>query len=85
MSMFDENQKLKAKKVAQIGLTIFAAGVLLMCMPFLIYGPGYLGTTPISDQLALRLLLCIPVGFIASVVGLITWLVGAKKKKSESK
>jgi hypothetical protein len=82
--MFDEDQKLKAKKVAQIGLTIFAAGVLLMCMPFLIYGPGYL-YTPISDPWVLRLMLCIPVGFIASVVGLITWLVGAKKKKSESK
>jgi len=79
MSMFDEDQKLKAKKVAQIGLTIFAAGVLLMCLPFF-----YLGA-PISDPWVLRLMLCIPVGFIASVVGLITWLVGAKKKKSESK
>jgi len=84
MSMFDEDQKLKAKKVTQIGLTIFAAGVLLMCLPFLVYGPGYLGA-PISDPWVLRLMLCIPVGFIASVIGLITWLVGAKKKKSESK
>jgi len=80
MSMFDEDQKLKAKKVTQIGLTIFAIGVLLMCLPFLIYGPGYL-RAPISDPWVLRLMLCIPVGFIASVVGLTTWLVGAKKKK----
>ena len=80
MSMFDEDQKLKAKKVAQIGLTIFAAGVLLMCLPFLVYGPGYLGA-PISDPWVLGLMLCIPVGFIASVFELMTWVVGAKKKK----
>ena len=80
MSMFDEDQKLKAKKVAQIGLTIFAAGVLLMCLPFLVYGPGYLGA-PISDPWVLWSGLCIPGGFVVAVIGLITWVIGAKKKK----
>jgi len=86
MSMFHEKQKSKARKVAWIGFTIFATGVLLMCMPYLVYGPGWQtvqiwpGGGP-ADQSVVRVMLCIPGGFVVAVIGLITWVIGAKKKK----
>ena len=85
MSMFQEKQKSKARKVAWIGFIIFATGVLLMLMPYLVYGPAW-ESVPIwpggpADQSVMRVMLCIPAGFVVGVVGLITLIQGVKKLK----
>ncbi|MBJ7281408.1 MAG: hypothetical protein JHD31_06060 [Rhodoluna sp.] len=84
MSMFDENQKSKGKIQILIGLGLALGGILLMFMPYFVYGAGWQsvqiwpgGGAP--DMYVLKIMLCIPGGAVLAGIGLIVAILGANK------